>query len=111
MSVLLSNWRMRIACVILVWILMAGILLLSVPMNWLYAEEPSAIHVQRQGEGRMYYRLGFDYVPEDLVVDPFDRGFSVERSYEDLMTQMMSGWTRLATGMSSWVPVYKSLSR
>ena len=56
----------------------------SLPMDWLYAEEPSRIHVQRQGEGRMYYRLGFDYVPDDLRIDPLDRGFAVERSYRGL---------------------------
>lgn len=56
----------------------------SLPMDWLYSEEPSRIHVQRQGEGRMYYRLGFDYVPDDLQIDSLDRGFAVERSYRGL---------------------------
>ena len=56
----------------------------SLPMDWLYTEEPSRIHVQREGEGRMYYRLGFDYVPNDLRIDPLDRGFAVERSYRGL---------------------------
>ncbi len=56
----------------------------SLPMDWLYTEEPSRIHVQREGEGRMYYRLGFDYVPDDLRLDPLDRGFAVERSYRGL---------------------------
>ncbi len=53
----------------------------SLPMDWLYAKEPSRIQVQRAGHGRLYYRLGFDYVPIDLHVEPRERGFSVVRSY------------------------------
>ena len=56
----------------------------SLPMNWLYAEDPSRIHLQREGEGRLYYRLGFDYVPDDLSIDALERGFTVQRVYSGL---------------------------
>ncbi len=56
----------------------------SLPMDWLYAEDPSRIHIQREGEGRLYYRLGFDYVPDDLSIDALERGFTVQRVYSGL---------------------------
>ena len=56
----------------------------SLPMAWLYAEDPSRIHIQREGEGRLYYRLGFDYVPDDLRIDALERGFTVQRVYSGL---------------------------
>ena len=56
----------------------------SLPLDWLYVEDPTRIQIQRAGEGRLYYRLGFDYVPDDLVVEPRERGFSVARSYVGL---------------------------
>ena len=56
----------------------------SLPMAWLYAEDPSRIHIQREGTGRLYYRLGFDYVPDDLSIEAFDRGFIVQRVYSGL---------------------------
>ncbi len=38
--------------------------------------------VGKDGPGRLYYRLGLRYAPDDLVLDPLDRGFVVERTYE-----------------------------
>ena len=32
--------------------------------------------------GRLYYRIGLRYAPDSLVLEPLDRGFTVERSYE-----------------------------
>ncbi|MCB9795237.1 MAG: Ig-like domain-containing protein [Alphaproteobacteria bacterium] len=37
--------------------------------------------LQKQGAGRLYYRVGLRYAPEDLVLEPADHGFSVERRY------------------------------
>ncbi len=31
--------------------------------------------VENDGAGRLYYRLGLRYAPDDLVLDPLDRGF------------------------------------
>jgi uncharacterized protein YfaS (alpha-2-macroglobulin family) len=36
----------------------------------------------KEGAGRLYYRIGLRYAPDSLVLDPLDRGFTVERSYE-----------------------------
>lgn len=38
--------------------------------------------LQKQGAGRLYYRLGLRYAPTDLKPEPVDRGFYVTRSYE-----------------------------
>ena len=38
--------------------------------------------VQKDGEGRLYYRLGLRYAPADLRLEAADHGFSVERIYE-----------------------------
>ncbi len=38
--------------------------------------------VSKEGDGRLYYRLGLRYAPEDLDLDPLDRGFVVQRTYE-----------------------------
>jgi uncharacterized protein YfaS (alpha-2-macroglobulin family) len=38
--------------------------------------------VSKNGPGRLYYRLGLRYAPDDLDLDPLDRGFVVQRTYE-----------------------------
>ncbi|MFZ1752101.1 MAG: alpha-2-macroglobulin family protein, partial [Caldilineaceae bacterium] len=38
--------------------------------------------VQKDGQGRLYYRLGLRYAPTSLQLDPADHGFTVERTYE-----------------------------
>ncbi|MDE0162531.1 MAG: MG2 domain-containing protein [Acidimicrobiaceae bacterium] len=53
-----------------------------VPMAELLAAGDSDLAVQKDGEGRLYYRLGLRYAPDDLRLDPLDRGFVVQRSYE-----------------------------
>lgn len=40
--------------------------------------------VSKDGDGRLYYRLGLDYAPADLQLDPRDEGFVVERTYEPI---------------------------
>ena len=53
-----------------------------IPMAELLAAGDSDLVVQKDGEGRLYYRLGLRYAPDDLDLDPLDRGFVVQRSYE-----------------------------
>lgn len=55
---------------------------LSIPMVAL-AETGAerALLVQKQGPGRLYYRIGLDYVPQNLSLAPADRGFTVQRRY------------------------------
>ena len=38
--------------------------------------------LSKEGAGRLYYRLGLRYAPDDLDLDPLDVGFVVQRSYE-----------------------------
>ncbi len=53
-----------------------------VPMSVLIDEGDTNIVLNKTGAGRLYYRLGLDYAPEDLNLDPLDRGFVVQRTYE-----------------------------
>ncbi|WP_158412165.1 alpha-2-macroglobulin family protein [Ilumatobacter nonamiensis] len=56
--------------------------LTTVPMAEVVAEGDTDLAVAKDGEGRLYYRLGLRYAPDDLELDPRDEGFVVERSYE-----------------------------
>lgn len=40
--------------------------------------------LQKDGSGRLYYRLGLSYAPKNLLLAPLDRGFVVQRSFEAL---------------------------
>ena len=53
-----------------------------IPMAELLDAGDADLIVQKDGEGRLYYRLGLRYAPDDLDLDPLDRGFVVQRSYE-----------------------------
>ena len=53
-----------------------------IPMAELLAAGDSDLVVRKDGEGRLYYRLGLRYAPDDLDLEPLDRGFVVQRSYE-----------------------------
>jgi uncharacterized protein YfaS (alpha-2-macroglobulin family) len=59
---------------------------LDIPMSFLMesidAEGEQDIIVQKDGDGRLYYRLGLRYAPLDLQLDPVDMGFVVQRVYE-----------------------------
>lgn len=53
-----------------------------VPMGDLLREEAGDLVVAKEGAGRLYYRLGLEYAPTDLDLEPLDRGFVVVRTYE-----------------------------
>lgn len=44
----------------------------------------SQLIVQKSGQGRLYYRLGLDYVPDPLRLKARSAGLSVDRDYEAL---------------------------
>ncbi len=46
------------------------------------AKGASDLVLAKEGPGRLYYRIGLRYAPESLVLEPLDRGFTVERAYE-----------------------------
>ena len=56
----------------------------DIPMSFLAqaGDKPQSFVVGKEGEGRMYYRVGMQYAPSDLRPPPIDRGFVVTRSYE-----------------------------
>jgi len=58
---------------------------IQVPMNTVQqatASGPAPLVLQRDGKGRLYYRVGLRYAPRSLDLAPADRGFVVLRSYE-----------------------------
>jgi uncharacterized protein YfaS (alpha-2-macroglobulin family) len=56
---------------------------LSVPMKALCDLGSGAdVVLAKEGPGRMYYRLGLDYVPSELQLNAENCGFQVSRTYE-----------------------------
>lgn len=42
----------------------------------------SDLVIEKRGRGRLYYRIGLEYAPASLPLEPLRNGFSVERRYE-----------------------------
>ncbi|MEP7213951.1 MAG: alpha-2-macroglobulin family protein [Acidobacteriota bacterium] len=56
---------------------------LNIPMNYLVDQGgTSNLLIDRQGAGRLYYRIGMKYAPKNLKLEPADYGFTVLRNYE-----------------------------
>ena len=54
----------------------------DLPMADLIAAGDTDLVLSKDGTGRLYYRIGLRYAPDDLQLDPLDRGFVVSRTYE-----------------------------
>jgi uncharacterized protein YfaS (alpha-2-macroglobulin family) len=56
----------------------------DVPMRYLSEHGGGAqnLTLQKEGAGRLYYRIGMQYAPSSLKLAPADYGFAVERAYE-----------------------------
>jgi uncharacterized protein YfaS (alpha-2-macroglobulin family) len=59
----------------------------DIPMAYLVDElagagEMQDLILEKDGTGRLYYRLGLRYAPTDLNLEPLDMGFVVQRVYE-----------------------------
>ncbi|MBI5480032.1 MAG: Ig-like domain-containing protein [Deltaproteobacteria bacterium] len=54
----------------------------GVPMAALLSAGPRDLIIAKEGPGRLYYRVGLQYAPRDLLLPPVDRGFTVTRAYE-----------------------------
>lgn len=73
-----------------------------VPMHAVIDGGDQQLVIDKDGDGRLYYRIGLRYAPTDLVLAPRDRGFVVQRSYEPVddendVTQNEDGsWTIVA---------------
>jgi len=56
---------------------------IDIPMSYLSDRVGTAdLVMSKEGPGRLYYRIGLRYAPEDLKLEPADHGFAVERVYE-----------------------------
>ncbi|HMZ08148.1 MAG TPA: hypothetical protein PK078_11065, partial [Anaerolineales bacterium] len=58
-----------------------------IPMDYVLSETAAGggtqdLILDKDGAGRLYYRLALQYAPRDLNLDPLDMGFVVERKYE-----------------------------
>ena len=55
----------------------------NVPMGALAQSAASQnLILSKEGPGRLYYRIGMQYAPASLKLDPSEHGFTVERVYE-----------------------------
>src|SRR5262249_46988933 len=54
---------------------------IDVPMAWLAKNGAGDLVLEKDGPGRLYYRIGMSYAPSDLTPPPRDAGFVVERAY------------------------------
>jgi uncharacterized protein YfaS (alpha-2-macroglobulin family) len=57
----------------------------QLPMQFVLEQTASGLQnllINKEGSGRLYYRLGLRYAPTSLTLDPLDMGFVVERRYE-----------------------------
>jgi uncharacterized protein YfaS (alpha-2-macroglobulin family) len=52
----------------------------DIPLTFLTDGGQNVI-ISKEGDGRLYYRLGLRYAPRDLALEPLDRGFIVLREY------------------------------
>jgi uncharacterized protein YfaS (alpha-2-macroglobulin family) len=56
---------------------------LDIPMSYLVDQGgTSNLILDKQGAGRLYYRIGMKYAPRNLKLEPADYGFTILRKYE-----------------------------
>jgi hypothetical protein len=55
---------------------------IDIPMKDVATHDKQDLTIQKDGAGRLYYRIGMKYAPADLEIQPADYGFVVERRYE-----------------------------
>ena len=57
---------------------------LAIPMKDVATHDKAPLTIQKDGKGRLYYRIGMTYAPANLQIAPADYGFVVERRYEGI---------------------------
>ena len=71
---------------------------ISIPMAQVATHDRQPLTIQKDGTGRLYYRIGMTYAPASLELAPADYGFVVERTYEgadqasDVVRQADGSW-------------------
>jgi uncharacterized protein YfaS (alpha-2-macroglobulin family) len=54
----------------------------KIPMKDVATHDKQDLTIQKDGAGRLYYRIGMTYAPASLKLEPADYGFVVTREYE-----------------------------
>jgi hypothetical protein len=57
---------------------------IDVPMKTVSEVGAADLVLQKDGAGRLYYRIGMQYAPSDLRPPPAEHGFTVTRAYEPI---------------------------
>ncbi len=57
---------------------------IDIPMSFVATHDKQDLTIQKDGKGRLYYRIGMDYAPANLKIDAADYGFVVQRTYEGI---------------------------
>ncbi|HEU0036765.1 MAG TPA: DUF6049 family protein [Kofleriaceae bacterium] len=71
---------------------------IPIAMKDVAAHDKQALTIQKDGKGRLYYRVGMTYAPASLKLEPADYGFVVQRTYEgaddpkDVVRQADGSW-------------------
>ncbi|MDB4954246.1 MAG: hypothetical protein JWO36_1815, partial [Myxococcales bacterium] len=55
---------------------------IDIPMRDVASHDRSDLTLEKDGKGRLYYRIGMTYAPASLKLEPADYGFVVLRRYE-----------------------------
>jgi hypothetical protein len=55
---------------------------IDIPMAVVASHDRQDLTIQKDGKGRLYYRIGMSYAPASLRLEPADYGFVVQRIYE-----------------------------
>jgi uncharacterized protein YfaS (alpha-2-macroglobulin family) len=55
---------------------------IDIAMTDVASHDKAPLTIQKDGQGRLYYRVGMTYAPASLQLAPADYGFVVERRYE-----------------------------
>jgi uncharacterized protein YfaS (alpha-2-macroglobulin family) len=76
---------------------------IPIPMKAVAAHDGQALTIQKDGRGRLYYRIGMTYAPASLRLEPADHGFVVERRYEGAddpkdVTRLADGTWKIKAG-------------
>ena len=73
---------------------------IEIPMNYIQRQKKAEnLILDKQGAGRLYYRIGLKYAPVNLKQDAADYGFTVTRTYEavddpsDVRQNAEGNWT------------------
>ena len=76
---------------------------IHIPMKEVAARDGQALTIQKDGKGRLYYRIGMTYAPADLSIPAADHGFVVTRAYEGVddpadVTRLQDGAWKIKAG-------------